>query len=446
MAGPDISLTGSGPSIGVSGDGPSIELNVPVSFAAVAAAVAAYLEENPVGDVDPEDIAAAVAAYLAANPVEVPTVVHAVGTRTRPSLLGEAADFVTGDSFTADDMPAPVWLTGTSNGKNGLYAKSGSGATRTYTFIEYPEDGTFVWVGADQTEGGDPRLWFLSPQGFAQVYPGVGSLSDLVDVDGELEPQEGDALVFNGTEWTARTPSGGDAPLSDDVPEPLGSANSGTSPEASRADHVHPLPTPGAIGAAAASHNHDDAYQPQSPTLAALAALTLSGTPGAGNFLRGDGAWSTLPLQLVAQTVTSADAMTVQLTGLSPYKFLILMTSARGTESGTASNRYLWVQFNGDTGTTYNNMTSTATTGIAVQHLPTDGYGWGAIGLALIDNTAGVTKHLVGIGLVGASQNILLRGGLWTNTTDLISTIELSGSNVNEIAAGASFVLLGVPR
>lgn len=148
------------------------------------------------GQVDAEALEAAVAAYLAANPVEVPTVVHAVGTRTRPSLLGEAADFVTGDSFTADDMPAPVWLTGTSNGKNGLYAKSGSGATRTYTFIEHPEDGTFVWVGADQTEGGDPRLWFLSPQGFAQVYPGVGWLTDLSDFDGDTEPRVGDVVAF----------------------------------------------------------------------------------------------------------------------------------------------------------------------------------------------------------------------------------------------------------
>lgn len=311
---------------------------------------------------------------------------------------------------------------------------------------------------------------------------GVGSLSDLLDVDSDLDPVAGQVLGFDGTEWTARTPSGGGAPLSDDVPERLGSANSGTSPEASRADHVHPLPTPGAIGAAedshdhdgtyaAVAHNHDGTYQPLDSDLTAIAALSTTSygrgllelanaaalRTAAGLVIGTDVqahssvlaaiASSGLPLQLVAQTVTSADAMTVQLTGLSPYKFLILMTSARGTESGTVSNRQLTVQFNGDTGANYNNTTSTATTGIAVQHLPTDGYGWNAIGLALIDNqVAGITKHLVGIGLTGSSQNVTIRGGLWTNTTDLISTIELSGSGSNEIAAGASFVLLGVPR
>lgn len=276
---------------------------------------------------------------------------------------------------------------------------------------------------------------------------GVGSLSDLLDVDSDLDPVAGQVLGFDGTEWTARTSSGGGAPLSDDVPEPLGSANSGTSPEASRADHVHPLPTPGAIGAAEDSHDHDGVYQPESSTLTALAGLVLSGSPGAGNFLRGDGAWTALPLQLVAQTVTSADTMTVQFTGLSDYKFLLLMTSARGTESGTASTKQLWAQFNGDTNTNYNSTTNTGQTGISVQHLPTTGYGWNSIGLCLIENTAAnLPKHLVGVGLINASQNVGNRGGLWMNTTDLISTIELSGQGSNEIAAGASFVLLGVPR
>jgi len=157
------------------------------------------------GQVDAEALEAAVAAYLAANPVEVETVVHLAATRTRPSLLGEANDFVTGTTFTAPDMPAPVWLTGTSNGKNGIYTKSGSGATRTYTFDEYPEDGTFVSVTEDDTEGGAYRLWFLSESsGFAQVYPGVGSLSDLLDVNSALDPVAGQVLGFDGDHWTAR--------------------------------------------------------------------------------------------------------------------------------------------------------------------------------------------------------------------------------------------------
>lgn len=44
--------------------------------------------------------------------------------------------------------------------------------------------------------------------------------------------------------------SGGGADLSDATPEALGVASPGISEEASRSDHVHPLPTPAAIGAA----------------------------------------------------------------------------------------------------------------------------------------------------------------------------------------------------
>ncbi|HNH38644.1 MAG TPA: hypothetical protein PK912_09375, partial [Microthrixaceae bacterium] len=50
---------------------------------------------------------------------------------------------------------------------------------------------------------------------------------------------------------------GGSGPdLSDATPADLGTAAAGTSPDASRADHVHDLPTPGDIGAATASHSH----------------------------------------------------------------------------------------------------------------------------------------------------------------------------------------------
>lgn len=45
-------------------------------------------------------------------------------------------------------------------------------------------------------------------------------------------------------------------PLSSAPPAALGTAAAGTSTSASRGDHVHPLPTPAAIGAAPASHTH----------------------------------------------------------------------------------------------------------------------------------------------------------------------------------------------
>lgn len=45
-------------------------------------------------------------------------------------------------------------------------------------------------------------------------------------------------------------------PLSTAVPAGLGTAAAGTAADAARGDHVHPLPSPAALGAAAASHGH----------------------------------------------------------------------------------------------------------------------------------------------------------------------------------------------
>ena len=53
--------------------------------------------------------------------------------------------------------------------------------------------------------------------------------------------------------------SGGTVTLSDATPEALGLPSSGTASEVSRSDHVHPLPTAGDVGAAAAlwhGHSH----------------------------------------------------------------------------------------------------------------------------------------------------------------------------------------------
>ncbi|MGQ7957692.1 hypothetical protein ACUTAF_08245 [Pseudomonas sp. SP16.1] len=73
--------------------------------------------------------------------------------------------------------------------------------------------------------------------------------------------------------------------LSDALPQAPGAAAAGTSPAASRADHVHPLPTPAAIGAATAAQGvtADSAVQPAD--LAAVATSgnysDLTGTPAA---------------------------------------------------------------------------------------------------------------------------------------------------------------------
>ena len=50
---------------------------------------------------------------------------------------------------------------------------------------------------------------------------------------------------------------GGGADLSNAAPQALGTAAAGVSTEASRADHVHGMPTAADVGAAAASHTHN---------------------------------------------------------------------------------------------------------------------------------------------------------------------------------------------
>lgn len=62
-----------------------------------------------------------------------------------------------------------------------------------------------------------------------------------------------EARLTQVTMETLRDSAGGGAPLSNDDPAPLGSVNPGESSEASRSDHVHPLPTPAEIGAATAA-------------------------------------------------------------------------------------------------------------------------------------------------------------------------------------------------
>lgn len=73
-----------------------------------------------------------------------------------------------------------------------------------------------------------------------------------------------EARLTKETMETLRDAAGGGAPLSNDDPAALGSVNPGESSEASRSDHVHPLPTPAEIGAATAAQGAlaDTAVQP----------------------------------------------------------------------------------------------------------------------------------------------------------------------------------------
>jgi len=82
-------------------------------------------------------------------------------------------------------------------------------------------------------------------------------LDDLTDVDTTTDPPDADdVLAWDGVTWTPATLTALGAPgLSNATPADLGTAAPGVSTEASRADHVHDLPTAADVGAVASSRS-----------------------------------------------------------------------------------------------------------------------------------------------------------------------------------------------
>lgn len=153
-----------------------------------------------------------------------------------------------------------------------------------------------VEVQVDQLNGDDgwslyalfddgPGAPVLVPLGGAALGGGGASaLADLTDVDVTSDPPaQDDVLAWDDTEnkWTPATLDGGVA-LSDAAPQDLGTAAAGVSTEASRADHVHAMPTAADVGAdpagtaASAVSALSSVYQPLDPDLTAIAALSTT--------------------------------------------------------------------------------------------------------------------------------------------------------------------------
>ncbi len=84
-----------------------------------------------------------------------------------------------------------------------------------------------------------------------EVAGGASALADLTDVDTTTDPPDADdVLAWDGVTWTPATLTALGAPgLSNATPADLGTAAPGVSTEASRADHVHDMPSAADVGA-----------------------------------------------------------------------------------------------------------------------------------------------------------------------------------------------------
>lgn len=163
-------------------------------------------------------------------------------------------------------------------GSTGPVGATGSTGPATYAEVEAP---TPVPVAEGQ-------LWFNTETG--GLYVAVldsGSELTFVQVtyfDSGATGATGPAGAAGATGAT-----GPGSVLSNATPHVLGTAAAGTASEASRADHVHDLPTAADVGAAASLHVHSGA----DITSGTVATARLgSGTANATTFLRGDQTWA----------------------------------------------------------------------------------------------------------------------------------------------------------
>jgi hypothetical protein len=142
--------------------------------------------------------------------------------------------------------------------------------------------------------------------------------------------------------------------LSNATPADLGTAAPGVSTEASRADHVHDLPTAADVGAAASLHVHSGADITSG--IVPPAVLGTGGAGGGAKFLADDSTFKAPPsLGAVLGDVkmTSAQA-SVSFTSIpNTYASLVVVYQVRGDTAGV-SNTGIRVTFNNDSGSNYN--------------------------------------------------------------------------------------------
>ena len=181
-------------------------------------------------------------------------------------------------------------------------------------------------------------------------------LDDLTDVDTTTDPPDADdVLAWDGVTWTPATLTALGAPgLSNANPADLGTAAPGVATEASRADHVHDLPTAADVGAAASLHVHSGADITSG--IVPPAVLGTGGAGGGAKFLADDSTFKAPPsLGAVLGDVKMLSAQaSVSFTSIpNTYASLVVVYQVRGDNAGV-SNTGIRVTFNNDSGSNYN--------------------------------------------------------------------------------------------
>lgn len=114
---------------------------------------------------------------------------------------------------------------------------------------QLPSVGTPALTDETVTEQGQ-NLFKVTWQRLLALFKGNTTLSELSNDAGFINASQASAAApvqsVNGQTGAVTTPV---TPLSDASPSPLGTASAGTSTDASRADHVHAMPTADDVGA-----------------------------------------------------------------------------------------------------------------------------------------------------------------------------------------------------